>query len=52
LTVFIAVIPSYNTAVYVLDAFFADGAKVIFQLAIVILAKNEEQLQKCKDGGG
>lgn len=41
----------YHTSVYVLDAFFADGARVIFQLAMVILSKNCDDLQKCKDDG-
>ena len=50
LTVFISVIP-YQTAVYVMDAFFADGARVIFQLALTVLAKNEAFLLGCADDG-
>lgn len=50
LTVFISVVP-YQTAVYVMDAFFADGARVIFQLALTVLAKNEEFLLTCADDG-
>ena len=50
LTVFISVIP-YQTAAYVMDGFFADGARVIFQLALTILAKNESFLLGCADDG-
>jgi hypothetical protein len=48
--VFISVIP-YQTAAYVMDAFFADGARVIFQLALTVLAKNEDFLLSCADDG-
>jgi hypothetical protein len=48
--VFISVIP-YQTAAYVMDGFFADGARVIFQLAITLLAKNEAFLLNCADDG-
>ena len=50
LTVFISVIP-YQTAAYVMDAFFTDGARVIFQLALTVLSKNEEFLLNCADDG-
>jgi hypothetical protein len=50
LTLFISVIP-YQTAAYVMDGFFADGARVIFQLALTVLAKNEAFLLSCADDG-
>jgi len=34
-----------------MDAFFADGARVIFQLALTVLAKNEAFLLSCADDG-
>lgn len=50
LTVFLSVLP-YQTAVYVMDGFFCDGARVIFQLALTILARNEQFLLSCADDG-
>ncbi len=35
----------------VMDCFFYEGAKVLFQLALVILAKNREFLLRCADDG-
>jgi len=50
LTVFLSVLP-YQTAVYVMDGFFCDGARVIFQLALTVLARNEDFLMNCTDDG-
>jgi len=48
LTVFLSVIP-FHCAVNVMDCFFYDGAKVIFQMALEILARLQEKLVLCKD---
>ena len=50
LTLFLSVMP-YHTAVYVMDCFFYEGAKVIFQLALTILSRNSEFLLSCRDEG-
>eukprot|EP00090_Calanus_glacialis_P045840 TRINITY_DN8748_c0_g1_i2.p1 TRINITY_DN8748_c0_g1~~TRINITY_DN8748_c0_g1_i2.p1 ORF type:complete len:615 (-),score=183.06 TRINITY_DN8748_c0_g1_i2:416-2260(-) len=50
LTLFLSVMP-YHTAVYVIDCFFYEGAKVIFQLALTILSRNSEFLLSCRDEG-
>jgi len=50
LTLFLSVMP-YHTAVYVIDCFFYEGAKVIFQLALTILSHNSEFLLSCRDEG-
>ncbi|XP_060800380.1 TBC1 domain family member 9 isoform X2 [Amyelois transitella] len=50
LTLFISVMP-YECAVNVMDCFFYDGAKVIFQVTLTILEKNREQLLKCTEDG-
>ena len=50
LTLFLSVIP-YQTAVYVMDYFFFDGARVLFILALTILKSNEEYLMNCTDDG-
>lgn len=34
-----------------MDGFFCDGARVIFQLALTVLARNEEFLLNCTDDG-
>ena len=34
-----------------MDGFFCDGARVIFQLALTVLARNEEFLLHCTDDG-
>ena len=41
----------FDSAVYLVDCFFYDGAKVMFQLALTILLENKEQLLKCNDEG-
>ncbi|CAF4103017.1 unnamed protein product, partial [Adineta steineri] len=46
LTLFICVMP-FDSALYVMDIFFYDGIKVLFQLALTILKENEERLLKC-----
>eukprot|EP00092_Neocalanus_flemingeri_P003122 GFUD01003339.1.p1 GENE.GFUD01003339.1~~GFUD01003339.1.p1 ORF type:complete len:1139 (+),score=353.99 GFUD01003339.1:87-3503(+) len=50
LTLFLSVMP-YHTAVYIIDCFFYEGAKVIFQLALTILSRNSEFLLSCRDEG-
>ena len=41
----------YQTAVYILDSFFCNGAKIIFQLTLTILAQCENFINDCKDDG-
>ena len=48
LTIFLSVIP-FHCAVNVMDCFFYDGAKVIFQMALEILDHLQETLVVCKD---
>lgn len=50
LTIFLSVMP-YESAVNVMDCFFYDGAKVIFQVALAVLEWNQEKLLKCRDEG-
>ncbi|KAJ8963531.1 hypothetical protein NQ317_015802 [Molorchus minor] len=50
LTIFLCVMP-YESAVNVMDCFFYDGAKVIFQVALMLLEWNQEQLLRCNDEG-
>jgi hypothetical protein len=50
LTLFISAIP-FDSAVYLIDCFFYDGAKVMFQLALTILQENKERLMNCEDEG-
>lgn len=50
LTIFLSVMP-YESAVNIIDCFFYDGAKVIFQIALMILEWNQETLLKCNDEG-
>lgn len=50
LTIFLSVMP-YESAVNIMDCFFYDGAKVIFQVALMILNLNQEQLLRCNDEG-
>ncbi|CAB3361215.1 Hypothetical predicted protein [Cloeon dipterum] len=50
LTIFLSVM-HYESAVLVVDCFFYDGAKVIFQLALAILENNQDALLMCKDEG-
>ncbi|XP_023947050.1 TBC1 domain family member 9 [Bicyclus anynana] len=50
LTLFICVMP-YECAVNVMDCFFYDGAKVIFQVTLTILDINRELLLNCAEDG-
>ncbi|KAL4618166.1 TBC1 domain family member 9-like isoform X1 [Arapaima gigas] len=50
LTLFLSVMP-FESAVVVVDCFFYEGVKVIFQLALSVLEANVEKLLKCKDDG-
>ncbi|XP_039293126.1 TBC1 domain family member 9 isoform X2 [Nilaparvata lugens] len=50
LTIFLSVMP-YTSAVNIVDCFFYDGAKVIFQVALTILQDNEKHLTSCRDDG-
>uniref|UniRef100_A0A8C6TUX9 TBC1 domain family, member 9 (with GRAM domain) n=1 Tax=Neogobius melanostomus TaxID=47308 RepID=A0A8C6TUX9_9GOBI len=50
LTLFLSVMP-FESAVVVVDCFFYDGIKVIFQLALSVLHANIDQLLDCKDDG-
>jgi len=45
-----SVIP-FESALYVIDIFFYDGIKVLFQLALTILKENQDRLLKCQDDG-
>ncbi|XP_050504861.1 TBC1 domain family member 9 isoform X1 [Diabrotica virgifera virgifera] len=50
LTIFLCVMP-YESAVNVMDCFFYDSAKVIFQVALMLLEWNQEKLLECRDEG-
>ncbi|XP_023332469.1 TBC1 domain family member 9 [Eurytemora carolleeae] len=50
LTLYASVVP-YNTAVYVMDCFFYSGSKVLFQLGMMIMHKNQDFLLSCRDDG-
>ncbi len=50
MNLFYSVIP-FDSALYVIDIFFYDGIKVLFQLALTILKENEERLLQCQDDG-
>lgn len=50
LTIFISLVP-LHCAINILDCFFYDGAKVLFQLALTILEKNKDRLLNCMDDG-
>ena len=41
----------FDSAVYLIDCFFYDGAKVMFQLALTILQKNKDKIMECNDEG-
>jgi hypothetical protein len=47
---FSSVLP-FESALYVMDIFFYDGIKVLFQLALTILKENQERLLQCHDDG-
>lgn len=50
LTIFLSVMP-FESAVNIVDCFFYDGAKVVFQVALTILESSRESLMHCKDDG-
>lgn len=50
LTIFLSVMP-YESAVNIIDCFFYDGAKVIFQVALTVLESNQDKLLACRDDG-
>lgn len=50
LTLFLSVMP-FESAVVVVDCFFCEGIKVIFQLALAVLDTNVDKLLICKDDG-
>ncbi|XP_039397085.1 TBC1 domain family member 9 isoform X2 [Mauremys reevesii] len=50
LTLFLSVMP-FESAVVVVDCFFYEGIKVIFQLALAVLDANVDKLLNCKDDG-
>merc|ERR550532_242747 len=50
LTIFLSVLP-YQTAVYVMDGFFCEGARVIFQLTMTVLSKCESDVMNSADDG-
>ncbi|XP_069781409.1 TBC1 domain family member 9 isoform X2 [Narcine bancroftii] len=50
LTLFLSVMP-FESAVVVVDCFFFEGIKVIFQLALAVLDANIDKLLTCKDDG-
>ncbi|KAF7989163.1 hypothetical protein HCN44_007473 [Aphidius gifuensis] len=50
LTIFLSVMPT-SSAVNIMDCFFYDGAKIIFQIALTILEWNQDKLLNCRDDG-
>ncbi|CAK9821928.1 TBC1 domain family member 9 [Anthophora retusa] len=50
LTIFLSVMPT-SSAVNIMDCFFYDGAKVIFQIALTVLEWNQDKLLNCPDDG-
>ncbi|CAF3364065.1 unnamed protein product [Rotaria sp. Silwood1] len=50
LTLFVCVMP-FESALYIMDIFFFDGIKVLFQLALTILNENRQHLLECQDDG-
>lgn len=50
LTIFLSVLP-YQTAVYVMDGFFCEGARVIFQVTMTVLSKCESDVMNSADDG-
>ncbi|KAJ9591108.1 hypothetical protein L9F63_002329, partial [Diploptera punctata] len=51
LTIFSQVVMPYESAVNISDAFFYDGAKVIFQVALRVLESNQDKLLMVRDDG-
>uniref|UniRef100_A0A8C1HMG8 TBC1 domain family member 9B n=1 Tax=Cyprinus carpio carpio TaxID=630221 RepID=A0A8C1HMG8_CYPCA len=50
LTLFLSVMP-FDSAVLLVDCFFYEGIKVIFQVALAVLHANMDQLLSCSDEG-
>uniref|UniRef100_A0A8C9VR89 TBC1 domain family member 9B n=1 Tax=Scleropages formosus TaxID=113540 RepID=A0A8C9VR89_SCLFO len=50
LTLFLSVMP-FDSAVLLVDCFFYEGIKVIFQVSLAVLHANMEQLLSCSDEG-
>ena len=50
LTIFLSSMP-FHAATLIVDAFFLDGAAVIFRVALAILRENQEALLNCRDEG-
>lgn len=50
LTIYLSVMP-YECAVNIVDCFFFDGAKVLFQVALTVMEAVEEKLKECRDDG-
>ncbi|XP_078407283.1 TBC1 domain family member 9B-like isoform X3 [Cetorhinus maximus] len=50
LTLFLSVMP-FESAVVVVDCFFYEGIKVIFQVSLAVLEANMEKLLNCSDEG-
>jgi len=50
LTIFISVMP-VASAVSIMDCFFYDGAKILFQIALTCLEVNKKKILKCEDDG-
>ena len=48
LTIFLSVMP-FEAALHIVDCFFYDGARVVFQVALAILNVNQEELMKVRD---
>ncbi len=42
---------SHDVAAHIMDAFFYDGARVLFVLALTILKKNQDYILECTDEG-
>ncbi|XP_072045709.1 TBC1 domain family member 9B-like [Amphiura filiformis] len=50
LTIFLSVMP-FESAVNIMDCFFYDGAKIIFQIALTVLDATYDKLLGCEDDG-
>lgn len=50
LTIFLSLMP-FESAINIIDCFFYDGAKVVFQVALAILDSNHDALMSAKDDG-
>lgn len=48
LTIFLSVMP-FESALHIVDCFFYDGARIVFQVALAILNLNQDQLLKVRD---